>query len=368
MIYSLKFNLHILKDFDLDNIFLGTWSSYKIFATFFCFFLIYTFIVPHSVAFNSLNTSVWTVGSKMPTPRTEHLAASYGDKIYVIGGRDYSKNLHIDKLEIYDTREDLWRTDPKPIPQPVDHGAAAEYDGKIYVAGGFTKGKVPTDKLFIYDIEKDQWEEGTPLISPRGAMTAEFINGMLYVVGGLNSSQVPVNILEAYDPNADIWISKNPMPTARHHLESTVVDGKLFALGGRILGDGVPSEDMHESLTNFNRNEMYDPKTDTWVVKQKMLNKRSGFAADSFKEQIYVFGGEGVNETLDSVEKYDPITDKWTLQAPMPSKRMGLEAVTVDNKIFTIGGQIIVPKLGLVALDSNEIFSPTAIFNGNWTN
>jgi N-acetylneuraminic acid mutarotase len=176
-------------------------------------------------------------------------------------------------------------------------------------------------------------------------------------VGGLNSSQVPVNTMEAYDPESNTWTSKTPMPTARHHLELAAIDGKLFALGGRILGDGVQSDDMDESLTNFNRNEMYDPQTDTWSVKQPMLSKRSGFAATSANGQIYIFGGEGIRESLASVEKYNPLTNEWTHEPSMPSERIGLEAVTVNNKIYTIGGQISTPESGLVMLDTNEIFN-----------
>jgi N-acetylneuraminic acid mutarotase len=182
----------------------------------------------------------------------------------------------------------------------------------------------------------------------------------LYAVGGLNSSQVPVNTNEAYDPETDTWSTKAPMPTARHHLASAVIDGKLFALGGRILGDGVPSWDIKIELSNFNRNEMYDPQTDKWSVKQPMLAKISGFGAASANDQIYVFGGAGIKEYLDSVEKYNPLTDKWTYEPSMPSERLGLGAVTVDNKIYTIGGQIVSPEsseTGLVALNKNEIFN-----------
>jgi N-acetylneuraminic acid mutarotase len=126
------------------------------------------------------------------------------------------------------------------------------------------------------------------------------------------------------------------------------------------LGDGVPSWDIKIELSNFNRNEMYDPKTDTWIVKQPMLAKISGFGAASANGQIYVFGGAGIEEYLDSVEKYNPLTDKWTYEPSMPSKRIGLAAVTVDNKIYTIGGQIVSPEsgdTGLVMLSTNEIFN-----------
>jgi N-acetylneuraminic acid mutarotase len=292
----------------------------------------------------------------MPTPRTELMADTIDKNIYVIGGIDYGKGHQLNVVETYDTKANQWNTTAEPMPIAIDHSTAVAFKGKIYVVGGFLEGKVPTDKLFIYDPSKNEWTEGKSLPSPRGALTAQIINGTLYAVGGLNSSQVPVNTNEAYDPETNTWTAKKPMPTARHHLSSAVIDGKLYALGGRILGDGVPSEDMKESLTNFNRNEMYDPKTDTWIIKHPMLDKRSGFATTSANGKIYVFGGEGVKKWLDSVEKYDPSIDKWTFEQSMPSKRIGLEAVTVDNKIYVIGGQISIPGQGLVALDLNEIF------------
>ena len=174
---------------------------------------------------------------------------------------------------------------------------------------------------------------------------------------------VPVRTVEAYDPKTNTWTSEAPMPTERHHLELAELDGKLFALGGRILGDGVASEDMAEDLTNFDRNEMYDPVSNTWTVKEPMLSKRSGFASTSADGKIFIFGGEGVGETLGTVEKYDPLTDTWTKELSMPSKRIGLEAVTVGNKIYTIGGQIYNPDSGLMALDMNEIFNLNAVNN-----
>jgi N-acetylneuraminic acid mutarotase len=326
--------------------------------------IVYATTEPSST-FDSEESSTWKMGEKVPTARTEHLAEAINEKIYVIGGVDYSKGRQVDKVEVYDTKTDEWITSAKSMPQAIDHSAAAAYNGKIYVAGGFLGGKIPTDKLFIYDPKKDEWEEGKPLPSPRAALTAEFINGTLYAVGGLNSSQLPVNTNEAYDPVSNTWATKRPMPTARHHMASAVIDGKLFVMGGRVLGDGVPSEDIDEPLTNFNRNEMYDPETDSWVVKQPMLDKRSGLAATCANGQIYVFGGEGVKKAFDSVEKYDPANNKWTYEQSMPSGRMGLDAVTLDNKIYTIGGHIVTPESRIVALDVNEILS---VKNENETN
>ena len=46
-----------------------------------------------------------------------------------------------------------------------------------------------------------------------------------------------------------------------------------YAIGGRILGDGVRSEDMDERISDFNRVEMYNPVTDSWSIATPMLRK-----------------------------------------------------------------------------------------------
>ena len=354
---------------DIDNA-----SSFWIFArnnwiilSFILFSLLIGYSTTAILPASGLDSGVsptWSKGEEMPTPQTEPAAVAIGDKIYVMGGADYSKNLQgnmSDKVQIYDTQKNKWITNTKPMPLAIDHSAAAVYNDKIYVVGGFIKGKVPTNKLFIYDTIKEEWKEGKPLSSPRAALAVQFVNGTLYVAGGMNNSHVPLNTMEAYNPQSNTWTSKAPMPTARHHLEMAVIDGKLFALGGRILGNGIPSGNLEQTISNFDRNEMYDPQTDKWTVKEPMLDKLSVFGAASANGQIYIFGGEDITGAyLGDVEKYNPLSNKWTYEPPMPTKRIGLEAVTVGNKIYTIGGQIYNPEsseTGLVALNTNEIFN-----------
>jgi len=318
-------------------------------------------VTAHATVGPQNNGSYWSEGKHMSTDRNELTAVVLNGKIYAMGGEDVALGGgQKDTVEVYDIAKDNWITDEvKPMPLPLDHAASTVYGGKIYVIGGFLKDKVPTDKLFIYDPIKNEWNEGRSLPSPiGGALNAEFINGTLYIVGGLNASEVPVNSNYAYDPKTNTWTTKAPMPTARHHLATAVVDGKLYAMGGRILGDGVRSEDMVATLTNFNRVEMYDPKTDSWIVRQPMLAKISGFAAAAAADgKIYVFGGQGraVRDVTNSVEKYDPITNKWTYDVPMPTARFGITAVPLEDKIFVLGGQLINAS-GKFPLKLNEIF------------
>ena len=303
--------------------------------------------------------SYWSTGKGMSEDRNELTAVLFDDWIFAMGGEDIaSGGGQKDTVELYDIAKDEWiENNIPPMPLPLDHTASAVYEGKIYVVGGFLENKVPTDKLFIYDPQKNEWQDGKSLPSPRGAMGAEFVNGMLYVIGGVNASHIPVNSNLAYDPKTDTWSTKSPMPTERHHLQTEVVDGKIFALGGRILGDGIMPEDVEETLTNFDRNEMYDPQTDSWTILEPMLSKRSGFAAAVPSDgNIYVFGGQGVGrgKLMEEVEKYDPIFNKWTYEKSIPTARAGLIAVSFNDRIFVLGGQYF--DDGGHPLNLNEIF------------
>jgi N-acetylneuraminic acid mutarotase len=313
----------------------------------------------NSTKLSQLDQSYWTIGKNMSTARNELTAVELNGKIYAMGGEDIAAGgSQKDTVEVYDIAKDKWIVGSvAPMPIPLDHTASAVYNGKIYVVGGFLKDKVPTDKVFIYDPSKNVWQEVKPLPSPIGAaLNVQFINGILYIVGGLNASDLPVNTNYAYDPKTNNWTIKAPMPTARHHLQTAVVGGKLYAIGGRILGDGVRSEDLASSASNFDRNEMYDPQTDTWTTRQHMLIKRSGFAASNSSDgNIYVFGGQGLIGDLNIVEKYDPKSDKWTYDTPMPTRRYGLESVSYDDRIYVLGGQYFTNP-GKFVLNINEIF------------
>lgn len=309
------------------------------------------------------NESYWSIGPKLSTARNELTAVELNNKIYAMGGEDIAagggqKNT----VEVYDPIEEKWTNDKiSPMPLPLDHTESAVFDDKIYVVGGYLEDKTPTDRAFVYDPQKNEWKEIRSLPSPIGAaLNAEFIDGILYVVGGLNASHIPVNTNYAYDPETNTWTTKSPMPTARHHLATAVLEGKLYAMGGRFLGNGVPSEDMKETHSNFNRVEMYDPETDSWVARQPMLTKRSGFTATAaYDGNIYVFGGQGVGgQDINSVEKYNPKIDKWTFEPPMPTGRFGIISVPFDDRIYVLGGQLV-SEPGLVPLDVNEIFHVT---------
>jgi N-acetylneuraminic acid mutarotase len=117
-------------------------------------------------------------------------------------------------VEIYDMMTDKW-TAADPLPRPLDHTAAASYGGKLYVVGGGYLNRADlSDKLFIYDPSFNKWTEGASLPRARGALTVNFIDGILYAVGGVDSTGTLTSNL-AYDPTTNMWTEKAPMPSKR---------------------------------------------------------------------------------------------------------------------------------------------------------
>jgi N-acetylneuraminic acid mutarotase len=290
----------------------------------------------------------------MPTPRSEIAATNIEGNIFVIGGFDESGKA-LATVESYNVFNDSWKS-ITPLPEPMHHTTASTYNGKIFVVGGFTSDVgdwVPTNKLFIYDPLKQEWKEGKPMPTARGALTATFVNGILFAIGGQKSSDIVssdiLNTNEAYDPNTDTWTKKASMPTSRHHAASSAIDGKIYVIGGRAVANS--------SMINLNVNELYNPVKNEWVSLEHMPSKRSGIAAASYNNTIYVLGGEDAGgqdpKTYSNNENFNPAADTWSSKESLPTPRHGLTATTVDNNIFVIGGG---PKAGLSVSNVNEVF------------
>jgi N-acetylneuraminic acid mutarotase len=105
------------------------------------FSIIVSYTVYHNYSYaqdenqlNFNNSSFWTTGAPLPTPRSEIAGTALNEKIYIIGGFDESGQ-STTTVEVYDPNGDNWTT-AAPLPRPLDHTAATFYDGKLYVVGG----------------------------------------------------------------------------------------------------------------------------------------------------------------------------------------------------------------------------------------
>lgn len=128
------------------------------------------------------------------------------------------------------------------------------------------------------------------------------------------------------------------MPTAREHLTAASASHFIYVIGGR----NGPST---------NRNDRYDPATNTWQTMAPMPTARSATATTAFGNRIFVMGGE-VPRLFDVNEVYDIATNTWSCQALMAIARHGIAAVAFDDRILTPAGGLVQGLLPTNAVDS----------------
>ncbi len=206
----------------------------------------------------------WSAGVNMPVPRAEGVAAVVNGKIYWIGGRvrvsqDANHfNDHVDSTlnSVFDPATRRWSA-RAPAPTPRNSAAVGVIDGKIYVVGGrqFTRNETPgpirqtnVTALEVYDPRTDRWETKAPMPAAQAGLGAATVGGELYACGG---EQLPTRLLPAcwsYNPRTNSWRAQPALRTPRHGIGMAAVGGRIHVFGGALTPGGNAATAMHEVL------------------------------------------------------------------------------------------------------------------------
>jgi len=299
----------------------------------------------------------WETRAPVPEARTEVSVTTDGAQIYVIGGfraEPVGDPSAPRAMFAYDPGADRWTTVGE-IPEGVNHAGFATVGGKLFIIGGFRDNTfTPTGAVRIYDPSTRVWQDGAPMLTPRGALAVAVIDGKIHAIGGnvADGSGLPphehgapeqdnsVATHEVYDPAANGWTRVTPMPTSRNHLGAAVIAGKIHAVGGRASGE-----------MELTTHEIYDPASGAWTAGPPVPTGRSGIAVVAHDGMIYVFGGETGGKTFDEAERYDPATSRWERLPPMPTARHGLGAASFGGAVYVLSGG---PQPGFAFGTANE--------------
>ncbi len=235
----------------------------------------------------------WEKRADMPTLRSGTVAATVGDRIYVMGGGFKQANgtfRFLTAVEIYDPLRDAWETGPDLL-QPHDYPAVAFLDDHIYVMGGHhpdaTRGGPQTDPGFDFcerlDIASGVWEAIAPLPTPRFALSAVVMGGKIMTMGGVAFSSKGFNnfdFIETYDPAAGVWARDAvTLPWTAAGQGSCVLDGQLFIFGG-YSGDGI-----------HDRAAYYDAEQGVWHQVGPMPGTLAAMGVAVVGKSAYLIGG-----------------------------------------------------------------------------
>ena len=120
------------------------------------------------------------------------------------------------------------------LPDPREHLGVASFGGRVYVLGGRGGGDLSATTE-VFNPKKGSWRRLADMPTPRGGVAAGAVDNGFIVVPGGEGSQTETGTfdeVEAYDVHHDRWLSLPPMPTPRHGLGVVGVENTLYTLSG----------------------------------------------------------------------------------------------------------------------------------------
>ncbi|MGB0371351.1 MAG: Kelch repeat-containing protein [Opitutales bacterium] len=285
-----------------------------------------------------------------PVKRNESSLTEVDGLFYLIGGRG------MPPVSIYDPEKNTWRNASKP-PIEIHHLQPVVYEGKIYILGAMT-GRFPrepgVDKILIYDPKEDSWEWGPdiPKDRVRGAAGVVIVDEQIYLVGGTTGGHWNgyTNWLDRYDLKTGKWTQLADAPHKRDHFQAAYLDGKIYAAGGRRTSQ----ETKEVFQLTVPEVDVYDIKTNTWSTLQEPLpTPRAGSMSLTVDKEIVVLGGESARKKAHKeVEAWNTEKELWHSYPPMQQSRHGTGAVLHNDCIYTCAGTL--NRGGKPNLDTTE--------------
>jgi N-acetylneuraminic acid mutarotase len=281
---------------------------------------LFAVLVSPVVAYDEAEDS-WVSVSSMPTARGDFGVEVVNDKIYAIGGAVVHQDVtskyreEVGVNEEYDPVTNSW-VSKTPMPIPSSDFATAVYKNKIYCTGAITQ---------VYDPATD-----TSIPTPEIRSQANVVNGKIYIVaGGLN---------QAYDPLTDIWSVKASTPEGFRGV-ACVFEEKIYVMGS----SGFSDDPNYPSTRLTPMTQIYDPNMDSWSVGTAPKFTGRAYTAVTAgimaPAKIYVFynPSNAPNFVTYLNQVYDPKTDSWVAGARMPDRR-GFGVAVVNDMIYVLGG------------------------------
>ncbi len=284
---------------------------------------------PETVDTAASPTNRWQFKKELPIPKSGLAAVVYEEHIYLIGGENSAV---LSDLLRYDPLTEVWESLPEK-PTPVTDIQAAVAGGKIFVPGGRLDNGQPTDRLEIYNPREGTWTQGASLPTPLSAYALVAFEGDLFLFGGWNGKEY-TNLTLKYDLGQDQWLTLTPSQVARGFAGAAVVSGKIYLVGGF---DG----------TNFlANNDIYSPEFEEtaqspWAKGASLPEGRSAMGIANMVDNIYLIGGDSLNDEFFSQLKYTPSNNTWEVATnPLAEPWANMGVVSFGTSLYAMGGEL----------------------------
>ena len=138
-----------------------------------------------------------------------------------------------DAVVEYDATLDFARRLPD-MPSPRFMHTAIAHDERIYLVGG--RDFSETKSVVMYDPETETYQPMPDMPTFQSGPVGISINGQILAIGGADNFGNAVANVNAFDPATRTWSSVRSMPTARRDAAVALLDGEVWVIGGENNG------------------------------------------------------------------------------------------------------------------------------------
>ena len=306
------------------------------------------------------STGNWETLPDAPRARDHFQAIVHGDRIIAVGGGRAKQGVAAglygelaQEIDVLDPNSEKWLSatdaDALPdLPQGVTGAVAGILDGKLVVAGGMTAdGKQATGLTQVLDLKAKRWSVDKQMIRSRFLAAGAVHKDRLYVAGGsgkegdrLTGGDVYIEFYSQQQesiPTFDGWVELTPSDYPR-------AEGHMIAYGDEFYHFNGFDFDLQLQ----DKNEKYNPATDTWTALAPHPRGRNGeeIAATHVgvalvDDVVWVVGGRigsHPGRVTSEVFLYDISADSWSRGPSLPAPRGAGGLARLGRRLHYVGG------------------------------
>ncbi|HGX93488.1 MAG TPA: kelch-like protein [Candidatus Tenderia sp.] len=293
----------------------------------------------------------WQAVSPFKHPRRAPAAVAYGGFLYVVGGVD-GQGRYVRPVEYSAIGDDgqlgPWH-DTAPLQQGRFYNAVIAHNGYLYAIGGGTgelgEGNYPLNSVERAKIQADgslgPWQFEADLGTARRGLKAVIHGNNIYAIGGYSGiflkSVERATILP--DGSLTPWKEEKHKSIIDRYIHSAAIyKDNIYLLGGHMRNPQSTSYGDVE-ISRVNLNATLQP----WQIEPRpLLTSRLVAEAFVLNNYLYMAGGHSGGERLTSVEmsrlKPDGHLGPWKATTPLPTPRSAYAVATNKHRVYVLGG------------------------------
>eukprot|EP01060_Flectonema_neradi_P038429 TRINITY_DN8053_c0_g1_i1.p1 TRINITY_DN8053_c0_g1~~TRINITY_DN8053_c0_g1_i1.p1 ORF type:complete len:422 (+),score=61.76 TRINITY_DN8053_c0_g1_i1:142-1407(+) len=301
-------------------------------------------------------------GNTLTAPRAFHTAVGWDGKMWVWGGMVENVE-EANRFSIFNFKENTWSvltyTQTNTTPPPLHGHTAVVHDNLLYIFGGITDIGLPSNTLYQYSFELNEWAAFNSNLSPPArahhCMELSSHLGGFIVYGGEGTNGTILSDLWLFHLSNHEWvpvtqlvrqnIEEKPhgLPSPRRSASLICNEDRAYLYGGT---DGKTTFGGNCHILHFtNYHQTGCMEWEAHLSDSFPPAERWGHTLNKFGLRMYLFGGKdgsgGKYVVLNDWHRFSFKYQIWVRLSPsghVPRPRWGHSTCIIDKHLLVFGG------------------------------